>query len=238
MERQRRCCFVSQILKLSEVILLIAMEQIGIESLERARKQIICRRCRVILKVSWSCTFAVPNNYSALVLCVFPGEAICGWMHDTSNDLDFERRNGYNNRTISIHTGPSADHTTGMPFNGHYMVINTNTEVFTKKARLISPLYRLNATKLCFQLFYHMYGISVGTLKVYAKPESVELQDIFMEEESEAKNDYVIFEIKGMNFHFNYFPPNNAWQRFTSCNVCACCLLQIHMGMPGIKERE
>ena len=90
------------------------------------------------------------------------------------------------------------DHTIGMPFQGHYMVINTNTEVFTKKARLVSPLYRINAEKLCFQLYYHMYGISVGTLKVYAKPESVDLQDVLIEDmETEAKNDYVIFEIKG-----------------------------------------
>ncbi|KAL7046410.1 hypothetical protein ACKWTF_002564 [Chironomus riparius] len=129
--------------------------------------------------------------------CDFESESICGWEHDISHDLDFERRNGYNNKTISILTGPSVDHTVGMPFQGHYMVINTNTEVFTKKARLVSPLYRLNAEKLCFQLYYYMYGISVGTLKVYAKPESVDLQDVLIEDmETEAKNDYVIFEIK------------------------------------------
>jgi hypothetical protein len=43
-----------------------------------------------------------------------------------------------------------------------------------------------------------MYGISVGTLKVYVKPESVDMQDVLIEDmETEAKNDYVIFEIKG-----------------------------------------
>ncbi|KAG5677987.1 hypothetical protein PVAND_007699 [Polypedilum vanderplanki] len=130
--------------------------------------------------------------------CDFEGESICGWMHDTDHDLDFERRSGYNNKTISILTGPPSDHTIKLPFQGHYMVINTNTEVYTKKARLISPLYKVNATKLCFQLYYHMYGISVGTLRVYVKPESMELQDILIEDmEAEAKNEYLIFEIKG-----------------------------------------
>lgn len=103
---------------------------------------------------------------------------------------------------ISIHTGPSADHTVGIPFRGHYMVINTNSEVYLKSARLISPLYaKMDAEKLCFQFYYHMYGISVGTLRVYAKPESVELQDILVNEGAlEANNDYVVFEVNGKIF--------------------------------------
>jgi hypothetical protein len=126
------------------------------------------------------------------------GESICGWMHDVDHDLDFERRSGYNNKTISIQTGPPADHTVKVPFQGHYMVINTNTEVFTKSARLISPLFQVNGTKVCFQLFYHMYGISVGTLRVYAKPESMALQEVLiLDMEAEAKNDYLVFEMKG-----------------------------------------
>lgn len=96
-------------------------------------------------------------------------------------------------------TGPHADHTSGIPFQGHYMVINTNTEVFTKRARLISPLYKISAQTLCFKFYYHMYGVNLGTLRVYVKPESVEMRDVLLEDtESEARNDFVIFEIKGM----------------------------------------
>lgn len=120
-------------------------------------------------------------------------------MHDADHDFDFERRNGHNNRTVSLQTGPSADHSTGIPFHGHYMVINTNLEVYTKTARLISPLYKIDAEKICFEFYYHMYGISVGTLRVYAKPESVSIQDALVSDEAtEVINDYVIFEIKGM----------------------------------------
>lgn len=97
-------------------------------------------------------------------------------------------------------TGPHADHTTGIPFQGHYMVINTNTEVFTKRARLISPLYKTSAQTLCLKFYYHMYGVNLGTLRVYAKPESVEMQDVLLDDmESEARNDFVVFEIKGMS---------------------------------------
>lgn len=79
------------------------------------------------------------------------------------------------------------------------MVINTNTEVYSKTARLISPLYKIDAEKVCFEFYYHMFGISVGTLRVYAKPESVNMQDALVSDEvTEAQNDYVIFEIKGM----------------------------------------
>lgn len=97
-------------------------------------------------------------------------------------------------------TGPHADHTTGMPFQGHYMVINTNTEVFTKRARLLSPLYKISAQTLCFKFYYHMYGVNLGTLRVYVKPESTDMQDVLLEDtESEARNDFIVFEIKGMN---------------------------------------
>lgn len=124
-------------------------------------------------------------------------------MHDADHDFDFERRSGYNNKTISILTGPSADHTTGVAFQGHYMVINTNTEVYSKTARLISPLYRINAEKLCFEFYYYMYGITIGQLRVYAKPESVELSDILIREESSGvSNEYIVFETRGKPIGF------------------------------------
>lgn len=135
----------------------------------------------------------VENN-----VVISPGESICGWTHDADHDFDFERRSGYNNKTILMTTGPNADHTTGIPFQGHYMVINTNTEVYTKRARLISPLFRMEAQKLCFKFYFHMYGINLGTLRVYMKPESIEMFDILMDDtELEASNKYVVFQIKG-----------------------------------------
>lgn len=78
------------------------------------------------------------------------------------------------------------------------MVINTNSETFTKRSRLISPFFKLSAQTLCFKFYYHMYGVNIGTLRVYVKPESVDMQTILLEDtETEARNDYVVFEIKG-----------------------------------------
>lgn len=190
-------------MKLSEALLLIATAQIGIVRLGRAWRLTTPHRCRVILRVSR--ISHKKFNAHSFFLChhlSYSGDTICGWQHDADHDFDFERRSGYNNRTISILTGPSADHTIGTPFQGHYMVINTNADVYTKSARLISPLYRLNAQKLCFRFYYHMYGVGVGTLRVYAKPESIELQEILMNDEVlEAHNDYLVFEVKGESFN-------------------------------------
>jgi hypothetical protein len=138
-----------------------------------------------------------PNGILLQCVC-FSGENLCGWMHDTEHEIDFERRSGYNNKTVAMATGPHADHTTGIPFHGHYLVMNTNTEVSTKRARLISPLYKVNATTICFSFYYHMYGIGVGTLRVYVKPESVDMAEILREDtELEASNDFVVLEISG-----------------------------------------
>lgn len=131
--------------------------------------------------------------------CDFESESICGWIHDPDHDFDFERRSGYNNKTITMATGPHADHTTGIPFQGHYMVINTNADVYTKRARLISPLYKISAQTLCFRFYYFMYGINLGILRVYWKPESTDMQDVLLEDtESGARNDFLVFEMKGL----------------------------------------
>jgi hypothetical protein len=132
------------------------------------------------------------------------GESICGWIHDIDHDSDFERHSGYNNKTMTVYTGPQADHTFGIPLVGHYMVLNTNTEVSLKRARLLSPLHNFaTASTVCFKFYYMMHGSVVGTLRLYAKPESVELQDILQDDldaaSSDGNNEYIIFEIKGTN---------------------------------------
>jgi MAM domain, meprin/A5/mu len=195
-------------MKLSEAVMLTATEHIGIVLSEPVRKLTTCHRHSVTLKVRFSLSVHFSFLFFYLKkkkLFSFSAETICGWIHDVDHDFDFERRSGYNNKTISILTGPSADHTVKKPFQGHYMVINTNTEVYVKKARLISPLFRLNAEKLCFEFYYHMYGISVGALRVFQKPESMELQELLNAEDAEqffdSKNDNVIFEVKGCRSH-------------------------------------
>jgi hypothetical protein len=100
---------------------------------------------------------------------------------------------------MTIYTGPRADHTIGIPLVGHYMILNTNTEVSTKRARLLSPLYNFaSANTICFKFYYTMHGIAVGTLRLYMKPESIDMQDILQDDfDTEKKSEYIIFEISG-----------------------------------------
>lgn len=182
-------------MNLSEAVTRTATERTGIGQSERVARLTMQRQHHATSRVSRSA-----SGFCVILIFGFShsGESICGWTHDPDHDFDFERRHGYNNKTISMVTGPHADHTTGIPFQGHYMVINTNSEVYTKRARLISPLYRIAAQTLCFRFYYHMYGISLGTLRVYAKPHSVELENVLVQDTVvEVKNKYLVFETRG-----------------------------------------
>lgn len=89
------------------------------------------------------------------------------------------------------------------------MVMYTNTEVSTKHARLISPLYNFQgAEQLCFKFYYFMHGTSVGTLRVYVKPESSELQDVLANDdmEIEAKSEFIVFQMKGVYVKIEVIP--------------------------------
>lgn len=81
------------------------------------------------------------------------------------------------------------------------MVMNTIGEDSNKKAQLISPPYRIIAEKLCFKFYYHMFGNGIGTLRVYAKPESVDVQDVLL---FESGRDFIIFEKIGESFSDYY----------------------------------
>lgn len=194
-------------MNLSETVTLTATERTGTELSGRVGRLTMRRRRHATSRVSTAILASSLASRSSLFSCPHQGENICEWTHDPDHDFDFERRSGYNNKTITIVTGPHADHTTGIPFQGHYMVINTNTEVHTKSARLISPLFRITAQIVCFRFYYHMYGYSLGTLRVYAKPESVELQDVLVQDtEMEARSKYVVFEMKGLSWKIAFSP--------------------------------
>lgn len=49
-------------------------------------------------------------------------------------------------------------------------------------ARFISPIYNATSSKdACFRFFYHIFGLSAGTLRVYIKPVTVDLDDMLEE---------------------------------------------------------
>lgn len=60
------------------------------------------------------------------------------------------------------------------------------------RALFFSPIYSAEKSRnACFRFYYHMYGLLVGSLKVYIKPVSVDLESIAEEPK------YVFFEMRG-----------------------------------------
>ncbi|CAH1795585.1 unnamed protein product, partial [Owenia fusiformis] len=88
---------------------------------------------------------------------------MCEWENDVLDDFDWTRLSG---PTPTSNTGPSADHTTG---SGYYMYTESSEPVLEgQRARIMGPLMpSIDAlSNYCFEFFYHMYGSSVGTLRV------------------------------------------------------------------------
>ncbi|CAB4000024.1 MAM and LDL-receptor class A domain-containing 2 [Paramuricea clavata] len=89
----------------------------------------------------------------------------CGWKEaaDDSDHFDWRRRKG---STPSIGTGPTTDHTTNST-NGYYLYIEASAGAAYQNAKLISPVFRKAYSQCALQLWYHMYGPTIGSLRVY-----------------------------------------------------------------------
>lgn len=124
-------------------------------------------------------------------LCDFEHEDWCGWSQDATNDYLWKRSNGIS-KGWSIAIGPSHDHTTGVPLTGFYVYLDMSEAMSGQLARLVSPSYPANYSKeACFKIFYHMFGISPGTLRLFTKPVGIELEDAL------ANSSYKAYEVTG-----------------------------------------
>ncbi|GFR70361.1 MAM and LDL-receptor class A domain-containing protein 1 [Elysia marginata] len=95
----------------------------------------------------------IPTNFD----CDFETN-LCGWTSNTSVPKQWLRHRGPTN---SRSTGPKADHTSG---NGFYIYLEASSGALYDFARLVSP--PISPGKQCMTFWYHMYGNSVGDLKV------------------------------------------------------------------------
>ncbi|KAL5006374.1 hypothetical protein ScPMuIL_015180 [Solemya velum] len=94
-------------------------------------------------------------------LCTFEDSNICGYTQPTQ--LKWIRRYQW---TPTHNTGPGADHTYGTR-SGHYMYIEPSNGHRGQRAQLVSPAHaRTNGA--CLRFWYHMYGRTMGTLRIYA----------------------------------------------------------------------
>ncbi|KPJ04907.1 MAM domain-containing glycosylphosphatidylinositol anchor protein 1 [Papilio xuthus] len=135
----------------------------------------------------------VDATSSGLPKCDFEDPNICGWMQDDLHDFDWTRLNDKSPSFI-LFTGPPYDHTYGKGGSGYYMYIESTSRLKNDTARLISPIYDGSLAKDgCFVFFYHMYGKTVGGLRVYQKPENYALSSLLNLRSSE-KQKYILFE--------------------------------------------
>uniref|UniRef100_A0A182K082 Probable Ufm1-specific protease 2 n=1 Tax=Anopheles christyi TaxID=43041 RepID=A0A182K082_9DIPT len=110
--------------------------------------------------------------------CDFETESLCGWSNDALHDFDWKRSDGTLNPR-ALRTGPKYDHTTMQPKAGHYIIVDSGEQLTNDTARFISPMFEPElSVGACFQFYYHMYGESVGTLKVYVKSMDADLYDL------------------------------------------------------------
>lgn len=106
------------------------------------------------------------TNTKPAYSCDFELEDICGWEHDVNHDFDWRR---FRHSTPSGHvgTGPSYDHTKGEGRDGFYMYVESSARIENETARLVSPFYDRPEGEVCFEFYYHMFGASMGALRVY-----------------------------------------------------------------------
>ncbi|KAL2097653.1 hypothetical protein ACEWY4_006860 [Coilia grayii] len=90
---------------------------------------------------------------------------LCAWVQEASDDLDWQRRSG---PTDTLNTGPLGDHTSG---RGHYMYLeSTHPSKAGEVAQLNSPVVPpAGENGYCLTVWYHMFGATVGSLKVFVK---------------------------------------------------------------------
>lgn len=68
------------------------------------------------------------------------------------------------------------------------MYIESSSKNENDTARLVSPVYEKTDDDTCFVFFYHMYGSTIGTLRVYLRMEN---------DTSDSKPPKPFFEMKG-----------------------------------------
>ncbi|KAG9273992.1 MAM and LDL-receptor class A domain-containing protein 2-like [Astyanax mexicanus] len=88
---------------------------------------------------------------------------LCGWVQGSAEDLHWLRKSG---PTETVNTGPAGDHTSS---KGYYVYVESSSpnrrgQVAQLKSPLLSPA---GEKGYCLQLWYHMFGATVGSLKLF-----------------------------------------------------------------------
>ncbi|XP_008560239.1 uncharacterized protein LOC103580309 [Microplitis demolitor] len=141
---------------------------------------------------------------AAPIKCDFEKPDLCWWEQDPRHDFDWRRHN-FETPSSHIGTGPTYDHTLGAGNDGYYLYIEASGRLVNDTARIISPLYNASYTDSgCFSFWYHMYGGTIGALRVYFKEESIETPKIMFEKLGNQGNRWLhgLFDLPKTNSSF------------------------------------
>uniref|UniRef100_T1IHZ6 MAM domain-containing protein n=1 Tax=Strigamia maritima TaxID=126957 RepID=T1IHZ6_STRMM len=107
---------------------------------------------------------------SRLGECNFEDKNLCTWTNGVDDDFDWQLQNG---KTISVGTGPAADHTLGSS-EGTYLYIETSRpQKLRDAARIISHGFqRTEKPWKCLHFWYNMIGRDIGKLTVFQRFQS------------------------------------------------------------------
>ncbi|XP_047128245.1 MAM and LDL-receptor class A domain-containing protein 1 isoform X1 [Hydra vulgaris] len=97
--------------------------------------------------------------------CDFENNDLCGWIQDASDNFDWTI--GFGN-TTSWDTGPKSDHTYGTP-TGKYLFIEGSWPRQPGDKARIESYSRAPTDGTCFEFYYHMKGVGIGTLNVFIR---------------------------------------------------------------------
>ncbi|KAL9987245.1 hypothetical protein ACROYT_G001520 [Oculina patagonica] len=94
--------------------------------------------------------------------CDFDSGLCDGWRQSYSDIFDWTRHTG---STPTSNTGPDGDHTTGL---GYFMYIETSSPRVPGDNAKLELSVSGNGKLSCLEFYYHMYGDTVGTLRVFS----------------------------------------------------------------------
>ncbi|CAF0741650.1 unnamed protein product, partial [Brachionus calyciflorus] len=143
---------------------------------------------------------AQPSDTSS-IQCSFEKDT-CGWYPDTSlAGFQFVRKQGIFRLNG---TGPFVDHTL-QASEGWYMSAETENRKNSEKARIISDAPVNNKTTGCFTFWYHMYGLSITTLKIYARKSDGTLNEAIWTKTGNQGNKWIQGKITTKSLTYNSF---------------------------------
>eukprot|EP00794_Sanderia_malayensis_P014216 gene14216-15699_t len=120
--------------------------------------------------------------------CEFETQGWCMWLRDPNvwSTYQWDRTTG---STPTVNSGPSGDHTTG---NGHYLYVEASAPgKYGDKARIISKEMPAVPNGICLSFWYHMFGKTMGSLRVFIRSSNNDVETKLLEYSGDKGNQWL-----------------------------------------------